>query len=74
MILLSLVLLVSVFILHRSRNGLPQLPQYRGIYEMEKTLPQHNLDLAYPEGRTGRYVRFANQIAMLGWNNVFNEM
>lgn len=88
-ILLSLAFVFSLFVLHHFGNGLPRLflvtpfssyplrlglPQYRDIYEMERTLPQHNLDLEFPEGRTGRYVRFANQIAMLGWNNVLNEV
>ncbi|KAF8892994.1 hypothetical protein BD779DRAFT_1609985 [Infundibulicybe gibba] len=40
----------------------------------ERELPQHNLDLPFPEGKTGRYVKFSNQIKMLGWNNVFNEI
>jgi hypothetical protein len=29
---------------------------------------------AFPEGRTGRYVKFSNQIKALGWNNVINEV
>jgi len=49
-------------------------PQYERLYEWEKNLPQHDLNLPYPEGRTGRYVNFANQIRLLGWNNVFNEL
>ena len=49
-------------------------PKYERLYEWEKNLPQHNLDLPYPEGRTGRYVKFSNQIRLLGWNNVLNEL
>lgn len=49
-------------------------PQYEAWTEAERALPQHNLDLPYPEGRTGKYVKFSNQIKALGWNNVFNEM
>ena len=49
-------------------------PTYARFTNMEKALPQHNLDLPYPEGRTGRYVKFSNQIKALGWNNVMNEM
>lgn len=49
-------------------------PNYAKLYKWERDLPQHNLDLPYPEGRTGRYVKFTNQIKMLGWNNVFNEV
>ncbi|KAE9389245.1 hypothetical protein BT96DRAFT_968007 [Gymnopus androsaceus JB14] len=43
-------------------------PTYEKLKKWEDDLPQHNLDLPYPEGRTGRYIR------MLGWNNVFNEL
>lgn len=53
---------------------LPPPPKYEKLREWEDNLPQHNLDLPFPEGRTGRYVKFSNQIAMLGWNNVFNEV
>ena len=49
-------------------------PKYERLYEWEKNLPQHDLDLPYPEGKTGRYVKFTNQIRFLGWNNVFNEL
>ncbi|TFK60507.1 hypothetical protein BDN72DRAFT_779325 [Pluteus cervinus] len=49
-------------------------PTYEKIQEFERNLPQHNLDLPYPEGKTGRYVKFSNQIKYLGWNNVFNEI
>lgn len=49
-------------------------PRYRDVIEMQKNLPQHNLSLPYPEGETGRYVKFTSQINMLGWNNVFNEL
>ncbi|KAI3614845.1 hypothetical protein WG66_003282 [Moniliophthora roreri] len=49
-------------------------PHYDPIREYEKTLPQHNLDHPFPEGKTGRYVKFANQIRFLGWNNCFNEV
>lgn len=49
-------------------------PKYESMRKWEENLPQHNLDLPFPEGRSGRYVRFSNQIVMLGWNNVFNEV
>jgi hypothetical protein len=49
-------------------------PTYYKLDAWERNLPQHNLDLPFPEGRTGRYVKFSNQIQYLGWNNVFNEM
>ena len=49
-------------------------PTYSSVYDLERNLPQHNLDLPYPEGRTGRYVKFSNQIAGLGWNNVLNDL
>jgi hypothetical protein len=50
------------------------LPRYEFIYRWEDNLPQHNLDLPFPEGRSGRYVKFSNQIKALGWNNCLNEV
>lgn len=44
------------------------------LYKWEDEMPQHNLDLPFPEGRTGKYVFFRNQIQGLGWNNLLNEM
>lgn len=35
---------------------------------------QHNLDNPFPEGKTGKYVKFSEQIKALGWNNVLNEV
>ncbi|KAF8177010.1 hypothetical protein BJ912DRAFT_1132794 [Pholiota molesta] len=49
-------------------------PSYRSIRKKEQSLPQHNLDLPFPEGRNGRYVKFSCQIQQLGWNNVLNEL
>lgn len=49
-------------------------PTYERLRQWEDELPQHNLDLPFPEGRTGRYVHFQNQIRQLGWNNVFNDL
>ena|SRR5258708_32964467 len=44
------------------------------LYKWEDEMPQHDLDLPFPEGRTGKYVYFRNQIQGLGWNNLLNEM
>jgi hypothetical protein len=49
-------------------------PSYEQLRKWEKSLPQHNLDLPYPEGKTGRYVKFTVQIQQLGWNNCLNEL
>ncbi|KAK7037689.1 hypothetical protein VNI00_010915 [Paramarasmius palmivorus] len=49
-------------------------PHYDLIRDYEKNLPQHDLNLPFPEGKTGRYVKFSNQIRFLGWNNCFNEV
>ena len=49
-------------------------PEYKRLKRWEMDLPQHNLDLPFPEGRTGRYVLFKNQVVGLGWNNVLNEV
>lgn len=49
-------------------------PDWNWLYEWEDNLPQHNLDLPFPEGKEGRYVHFANQVQQYGWNNQLNEM
>jgi hypothetical protein len=49
-------------------------PTYGRIRNLERSLPQHNLDLPFPEGKHGRYVKFSNQANWIGWNNIFGEM
>ncbi|KIY53035.1 hypothetical protein FISHEDRAFT_63468 [Fistulina hepatica ATCC 64428] len=49
-------------------------PGYEQLRLWEATLPQHNLDLPFPEGRHGRYVKFSEQVKRLGWNNVLNQL
>lgn len=49
-------------------------PDYERFTLAEQALPQHNLDLPFPEGKTGRYVRFSNQMNLIGWNNVLSEL
>ncbi|KIY46101.1 hypothetical protein FISHEDRAFT_66570 [Fistulina hepatica ATCC 64428] len=49
-------------------------PSWDSIRLYEDTLPQHNLELPFPEGRNGRYVMFSEQVFGLGWNNVLNEL
>ncbi|KAG6894769.1 hypothetical protein C0992_004778, partial [Termitomyces sp. T32_za158] len=56
-----------------SRPKVPP-PAYVELRKLEQALPQHDFSLPYPEGRGGRYVKFSNQIGMLGWNNVFHEV
>lgn len=51
-----------------------QPPTYKTLREWEADLPQHNLDLPFPEGRTGRYVLFKNQLGNIGWSNVLDEV
>ncbi|KAG9103757.1 hypothetical protein FRC06_008215 [Ceratobasidium sp. 370] len=43
------------------------------VFMGEAQLPQHNLSAVYPEGRSGRFVRFSNQVWGLGWNNLLQE-
>jgi len=49
-------------------------PNWNWLYQWEDNLPQHNLDLPFPEGKEGRYVYFANQVQQYGWNNQLNEV
>jgi hypothetical protein len=55
-------------------SGKDGRPYWEAVRMYEKNLPQHNLSLPYPEGKTGRYLRFSSQIKGLGWNNVLTEM
>lgn len=38
--------------------GAERPPLYERFHVTELALPQHNLDLPYPEGRSGKYLRF----------------
>ncbi|KAJ7442736.1 hypothetical protein B0H11DRAFT_2347743 [Mycena galericulata] len=49
-------------------------PTYAAVRKLQAHLPQHNLSLPFPEGSTGRYVKFSNQLRGLGWNNCFGEV
>ncbi|KAG6809114.1 hypothetical protein H0H93_016107, partial [Arthromyces matolae] len=49
-------------------------PKYERLRKWEENLPQHDQSLSFPEGKSGRYIKFSNQIVMLGWNNVLNEV
>ena len=37
-------------------------PRFYEWHDREKRLPQHDLNLPYPQGREGRYIRFSNQV------------
>jgi hypothetical protein len=52
---------------------MPGPPTYEVLKKWEDDLPQHDLDLPFPEGRTGRYVKFSNEFKDVGWNNCLNE-
>jgi hypothetical protein len=49
-------------------DGLPQPeggsnpPRFYEWHDREKSLPQHDPNLPYPQGREGRYIRFTNQV------------
>jgi hypothetical protein len=75
--LLALAALGTILLLVRelSSKGKPRrIPRWTSLRKYERELPQQNLDLPHPEGQSGRYVRFTNQMRGLGWNNVLNEM
>ncbi|KAG9226540.1 hypothetical protein CCMSSC00406_0005793 [Pleurotus cornucopiae] len=54
------------------RAGSP--PRFKEQWQWQESLPQHNTSLPYPEGKTGRYIKFSNQVTRLGWNNALNEI
>ena len=37
-------------------------PRFYEWHDREKRLPQHDINLPYPQGREGRYIRFTNQV------------
>jgi hypothetical protein len=37
-------------------------PRFYEWHDREKRLPQHDVNLPYPQGREGRYIRFTNQV------------
>jgi len=49
-------------------------PAWDTLKQWELNLPQHNLDLPFPEGKNGRYIKFSIQCKRTGWNNVFTEL
>ncbi|KAF9533178.1 hypothetical protein CPB83DRAFT_867144 [Crepidotus variabilis] len=50
-------------------------PDYSELRAWESNLPQHDPDLSFPEGRSGRYVLFSSsRINLSGWNNKLNDM
>jgi len=55
----------------------PELPQepplYSDYHQRELALPQHNPNLPYPEGRSGRYLWIANKVNGVGWGNALQE-
>ncbi|KAJ7465068.1 hypothetical protein FB451DRAFT_1041630 [Mycena latifolia] len=56
-------------------DGEPKVgpPNWDALRKWEAELPQHDLDLPFPEGHTGRFVKFSNEARYIGWNNCFNE-
>ena len=50
-------------------------PVYTELRKLEVNLPQHNPNLPFPEGKSGRYVLFSNsRVHLSGWNNKLNDM
>jgi hypothetical protein len=49
-------------------------PNHKNLRKWIHDLPQHNLNLPFPEGKNGRYVKFSCQVQQLGWNNLLNEV
>lgn len=53
-----------------TRRSPPLYPEYR---LKELSLPQHNPDLSYPEGRHGKYLWISEHVRASGWGNVLQE-
>ena len=62
---LVVVCLSAVAFFYRVRERKPQTknpPLYERYHEYEANLPQHNLDLPYPEGRDAKFLWVSNHI------------
>ncbi|KAF6745369.1 hypothetical protein DFP72DRAFT_974289 [Ephemerocybe angulata] len=79
----SILLLAALFWSKRPPTPPPQEdmdldvpPLYHSLFEAQRKLPQHDTSLLFPEGASGRYVKFTSQSGarLLGWNNVFTEL
>ncbi|KAG9008378.1 hypothetical protein FRB90_008935 [Tulasnella sp. 427] len=66
----SLVLALTFRVYIHELTG---VPTYEELKRHERRLPQHNLDLPFPEGRHGRYVKFV-PYAGYGWNNELQDI
>ncbi|KAG6860179.1 hypothetical protein C0995_014749 [Termitomyces sp. Mi166 len=83
-LLFGLVVLVIFLITHIPNKSLTTTdepkakwavpPTWEKLKQWERDLPQHNINLPFPEGKNGRYVKFSNQVKRLGWNNALNEI
>ncbi|KAJ7069185.1 hypothetical protein C8F01DRAFT_1245395 [Mycena amicta] len=49
-------------------------PLYEGYHAYERTLPQHDLSAAYPDGRDTKFLWIANHGFYFGWGNYMQEM
>ncbi|OCH92998.1 hypothetical protein OBBRIDRAFT_790721 [Obba rivulosa] len=49
-------------------------PLYEAWHARELALPQHNVDLPFPEGRDGRYLWMPNHVHASGWGNAMQEL
>ncbi|EMD32587.1 hypothetical protein CERSUDRAFT_161539 [Gelatoporia subvermispora B] len=52
----------------------PFPPLYEAWHARELALPQHNVDLPFPEGREGRYLWMSNHVHASGWGNAMQEL
>jgi hypothetical protein len=49
-------------------------PLYERYHESEANLPQHNLDLPFPEGRDAKFFWASNHVTNSGWGNAMQEL
>ncbi|KAG9043944.1 hypothetical protein FS837_008964 [Tulasnella sp. UAMH 9824] len=50
------------------------LPDYKEIRAYEKRLPQHKMNLPWPEGKNGRFLRFSTPYHYIGFNNQLQDI
>ncbi|KIK49046.1 hypothetical protein CY34DRAFT_797425 [Suillus luteus UH-Slu-Lm8-n1] len=49
-------------------------PLYEEYHDFERSLPQHNLSLPFPEGRDAKFFWAANHVTSSGWGNAMQEL
>ncbi|KAG8898793.1 hypothetical protein FRB99_007152 [Tulasnella sp. 403] len=70
MVWCSAVAILCLVFLHKYMN----VPGYKDIRKYERELEQHSLDLPFPEGKDGRFVKFDVSSRKTDWSTALQEI